>query len=672
MKKIFYLSVALVLLVTMSQQGFGQYTGSFPNVAAFKTALSSDTLAGFEPDSAVDTILTSYATIPGGPPAWLQIDLGSFHYVNGFGFSIPATVPDQLPRAITLQRSIQQTWWTYVTEVSIESAGTYSYDIELQDSVRYIRFLITDKDALASFAEVYIYGEAMLAPTPPIAWPAQGITPFGFTASWTLRENATGYYLTIFSDPSYEHVVPGFDRLDVGNVLSFEVDGLLPGADYYYGIQAYSIVGTSSYSNIVPLSTPKADQEITFDSLAAYAYGDADFDLAATASSGLSISYTNTYDTVAFVTGTMVHIVGIGTTTITASQEGNDQYNAAEPVSWDLVIQPKALEVTGALVEDKVYDGTTDAVIIGASLSGVVGSDDVVLLNATAGTFASAGAGTGIAVTHSMEISGADIGHYTFTPPDLSGDILPRELTITADDKTREECEENPEFTLSYEGFIEGEGIADLDSEPTVSCSADASSPDGTYEILVSGGSAANYALVLVNGTLTVNPDLIPPELTVQDITVDLGEDNVAVITPDDLVTSASDNCEVVDTTISHTFFTPDNIGVVAVSVTVTDRAGNETQKTSMVTVIQTTGVEDASRTGFIYYPNPVSDVLFVETGSAGNIRVEIASLNGQVVFSSELAGPSHELELSGLQKGIYFITIDSQDGHTTHKLIKR
>jgi hypothetical protein len=271
-----------------------------------------------------------------------------------------------------------------------------------------------------------------------------------------------------------------------------------------------------------------------------------------------------------------------------------------------------------------------------------------------------------------MEISGTDIGNYTFTPPDLSGDILAKELTITADDKSREECEENPELTLTYEGFIEGEGIADLDTEPVVSCSADASSPDGTYEILVNGGSATNYALILVNGVLTVNPDLIAPELTVQDITVELDENLVAVITPADLVTSASDNCEVVDTAISHTFFTPDDIGVVAVNVTVTDRAGNKTVKTSNVTVINPTGVEDVSRTGYLYYPNPVSDVLFLETGSAGNVRVEIASLNGQVVFASELAGPSHELDLSGLQKGIYFITIGTEEGTATHKLIKR
>jgi hypothetical protein len=56
---------------------------------------------------------------------------------------------------------------------------------------------------------------------------------------------------------------------------------------------------------------------------------DADFDLSATASSNTAV---------ATISGSTVHIVGAGTTTITASQAGNDDYNAALDVTATLTV----------------------------------------------------------------------------------------------------------------------------------------------------------------------------------------------------------------------------------------------------------------------------------------------------------------------------------------------
>ena len=67
--------------------------------------------------------------------------------------------------------------------------------------------------------------------------------------------------------------------------------------------------------------------------------GDADFNLAATASSGLSVTYASSNTAVATISGSAVHIVGIGTTTITASQTGNDSYSAATPVTATLTVE---------------------------------------------------------------------------------------------------------------------------------------------------------------------------------------------------------------------------------------------------------------------------------------------------------------------------------------------
>jgi uncharacterized protein YjdB len=84
----------------------------------------------------------------------------------------------------------------------------------------------------------------------------------------------------------------------------------------------------------------KANQTITFGSLGDSVVGDPPFTLGATASSGLTVSYTSSDPNVATVSGSTVTIVGAGTTTITASQSGNANYNAALDVQQSLTVNP--------------------------------------------------------------------------------------------------------------------------------------------------------------------------------------------------------------------------------------------------------------------------------------------------------------------------------------------
>lgn len=84
--------------------------------------------------------------------------------------------------------------------------------------------------------------------------------------------------------------------------------------------------------------------------------------------------------------------------------------------------------------------------------------------------------------------------------------VKPAPLTATADDATRAFGLPNPEFTIRYDGFRNGDGPADLLELPQAACEADANSPEGVYEITVSGGDADNYELSHVSGKLTVTP----------------------------------------------------------------------------------------------------------------------------------------------------------------------
>lgn len=87
------------------------------------------------------------------------------------------------------------------------------------------------------------------------------------------------------------------------------------------------------------LTVNKASQTITFNSLESQTVGDAPFNLTATASSALPVSYISSNTSVATVSGSTVMIVGAGTTTITASQAGNVDYNAAMNVPQILTVK---------------------------------------------------------------------------------------------------------------------------------------------------------------------------------------------------------------------------------------------------------------------------------------------------------------------------------------------
>src|SRR5439155_12832800 len=129
----------------------------------------------------------------------------------------------------------------------------------------------------------------------------------------------------------------------------------------------------------------KKDQTITFGALAGKTYGDAPFTVSATASSGLSVSF-SIVSGPATIAGNTVTITGAGTVTVRASQSGDTNWNAAPSVDQSFAVALKT--VTGSIsANSKIYDATTAATIGTRTLSGVIGSDNVSLSGGTA-TFA--------------------------------------------------------------------------------------------------------------------------------------------------------------------------------------------------------------------------------------------------------------------------------------------
>jgi hypothetical protein len=77
-------------------------------------------------------------------------------------------------------------------------------------------------------------------------------------------------------------------------------------------------------------------------------------------------------------------------------------------------------------------------------------------------------------------------------------------LTITANDWTKITGEANPLFTVSYSGFVLGEGPSVLGGTLTFATPPTPGSPPGTYAITPGGLTSSNYAITFNRGTLTV------------------------------------------------------------------------------------------------------------------------------------------------------------------------
>ncbi len=100
---------------------------------------------------------------------------------------------------------------------------------------------------------------------------------------------------------------------------------------------------TQSYNAAVPvvqsLTVVKAEQQITFPALESRKVGDPSFLPGATASSGLTISYSSSKPEYAKIEDGRIIILAEGVTTITAAQSGNDKYTAAASIEQTLTIE---------------------------------------------------------------------------------------------------------------------------------------------------------------------------------------------------------------------------------------------------------------------------------------------------------------------------------------------
>ena len=155
------------------------------------------------------------------------------------------------------------------------------------------------------------------------------------------------------------------------------------------------------------------------------------------------------------------------------------------------VAQPVELTVVGAT---RAYGDANPTFTYTSSGAAVAGE---VVFTTTADATSAVGD-----YTVDIDLTGVTNTYVTVVAGKLT--ITPATLTVGVEDCSITQGEELPTFTLTYDGFKNGEDASVLTIQPTVTTEATASSSPGDYDLIVSGGEATNYTFAYTKGKLTI------------------------------------------------------------------------------------------------------------------------------------------------------------------------
>jgi len=322
-------------------------------------------------------------------------------------------------------------------------------------------------------------------------------------------------------------------------------------------------------------------------------------------------------------------------------------------------ITPATLTVTGATAAGKVYDGDTTATLSGATLSGVFAGDAVTLGSDTTGTFATANAGSGIAVTTAMTISGADAGNYTIVQPTtLAANITPFVLNLTGT-RVYDATTTAAASLFGTAGVLTGINGETLTLSGSGTLSSKNVSTAGTFAslsgfTLTGNGSALAGNYTLASGTDWV--DITPATLTVTGTTAagkvydgnalaSLSGATLSGVFAGDVVTLGND---------ATGAFATKNVGQdidVATAMTISGAdAGNYTivQPTTLVASITPKPITiTATGTNMVYNGGTADKVTLESNGVVGGDTVDFT--DSSATFATPTVGNDKTVTVSGI-----------------------
>jgi sugar lactone lactonase YvrE len=273
---------------------------------------------------------------------------------------------------------------------------------------------------------------------------------------------------------------------------------------------SFGMEGTAQQIQVSGASLAKAGQSIGFPTPPAVVYGAAPIALAATATSGLPVSFTVIGGPgVLTGNGRILRITGVGTVVVEAAQIGDASYSAAVAVTVRIAVAPASLTVTpvnavatyGAIPTSFRY--TIGGFVNGDNLSTVNGEAAIVF----SGT-RTAGAGSYPLQALQGSLSAPN---YVFAFESGRLTVNPAVLQVRAVSNAVVYGKSIPILQWNLSGFVNGDSAAAVSGAPQLTTAANSGTGVGHYPIVISAGTlaSANYSFALTSGTLTVLPALL-------------------------------------------------------------------------------------------------------------------------------------------------------------------
>ncbi|MBQ8924349.1 MAG: hypothetical protein IJ053_06090, partial [Lachnospiraceae bacterium] len=172
-------------------------------------------------------------------------------------------------------------------------------------------------------------------------------------------------------------------------------------------------------------------------------------------------------------------------------------------VDGKLIVNPKSVNIPQLSDTEKVYNGEYLSPTVSAYDNALITQDGVV---------SAKGTGSYLVYWSLNNTTNYKWSDNSITDKNATWSISPKNITVTADDKSKIFGEEDPEFTYS----VSENGIVGSDTLSNINLSREAGNNVGTYAINAnqSDGSNPNYNITFVQGTLTIGTKNITPEVT--------------------------------------------------------------------------------------------------------------------------------------------------------------
>ena len=199
--------------------------------------------------------------------------------------------------------------------------------------------------------------------------------------------------------------------------------------------------------------------------------------------------------------------------TVSSGNPNNYQFSY---VAANHTVNPLAITVANAAVNDKVYDGTTIATVANGQVQGVLAMDANNISLTPAGAFTSANAGSNIAVNLSYGLSGSAAGNYVVTQPTgLTATIIRKALSITGQTGANKVYDATTTASMTGGSLS---GVVGVDDVSLTQAGTFASANVGAGIVItplnvLTGAKAANYQLTQPTGLMG---DITPAMLTVE------------------------------------------------------------------------------------------------------------------------------------------------------------